>query len=259
MSYFNLRKERHDPQAEAVEEDLDETADGDPEEAEPEEQREAAAHGPILTGIIGPSQWIAAHFGTSTAWAVHGIAVWACVFYGGWVAAGVITAWLLLVLAFVPKEFLDQATAWIEGAPDDGEETDEAPDEPAGEPPAGPDPADVVDLVRDVIGDDRGALLTALRQPLRVADTKAVKEVLAGAGIRVRPGVRTAAGNGPGVHRDDVPTTSPAEETPDGERCLPSSTANNNTNSALRVESREGMTIINDPADRHRTHSLKKP
>jgi hypothetical protein len=251
MSYFSLRKHQPEPEPEAVEE-------APPEETE-EEPEEAAARGPILTGLLGPGTWIAARFGTGAVWAVHAIAVWAIGFYGGWTAAGIILGWLAAVLLFTPKEYLDRATAWIERRINPPQDDNEEPAEPTGEQPVEPDPQDVIDLVRDVIGDDRGTLLTALRQPLRAPDTKAVREVLAAAGMRVRPGVRTGAGNGPGVHRDDLPPLSPADETPDGERCLPRSAANNNTNSALLVQSREGMTIINDPADRHRTHSLKKP
>lgn len=138
-----------------------------------------------------------------------------------------------------------------------------APNEPSEEPtedePTEPDPQDVADLVRDLIGDDRGILLTALRQPLHAADTRAVRELLAAAGIDVRPGVRTRGGNGPGVHRDDLPApvVPPADHSPSD--VAAGETANTNANNALRVESREGMTIINDPADRHRAHSLKKP
>ena len=128
-------------------------------------------------------------------------------------------------------------------------------DEPPADEPAGPDPQDVADLVRDLVGDDKGVLLTALCQPLHAADTRAVRELLAAAGVAVRPGVRTRGGNGPGVHRDDLPPL-PADPSPDD--VAAGETANTNANNKLRVESREGMTIINDPADRHRTQSLKK-
>jgi len=131
-------------------------------------------------------------------------------------------------------------------------------DEPTEHQPTPPDPQDVEDLVRDLIGDDRGALLTALRQPLHAADTRAVRELLAAAGIRVRPGVRTADGNGPGVHRDDLAAPSPAPADIPVDVVAAGEDANTNANNVLRVESREGMTIINDPADRHRAHSLKK-
>ncbi|MFF7550921.1 hypothetical protein ACFZCU_46065 [Streptomyces canus] len=136
-----------------------------------------------------------------------------------------------------------------------------APDpvaEPDDDEPAEPEPEDLRDLVRDLIGDDRGVLLTALRQPLHAPNTRAVREVLAAAGIPVRPGVRTASGNGPGVHHRDLPAPSLPSAEPPAEDVVAGETANANTNNNLRVESREGMTIINDPADRHRAHSLKK-
>lgn len=144
------------------------------------------------------------------------------------------------------------AASWVAPTADDevGESAADEPDEP--------DPQDVADLVRDLIGDDTGVLLTRLRPPLRAADTRAVRALLAAAGITVRPGVRTAAGNGPGVHRADVPAAPPVPATPSPEGVAAGEAANANTNNELRVESREGMTIINDPADRHRTHSLKK-
>lgn len=131
--------------------------------------------------------------------------------------------------------------------PDDGQD-----------PPAEPDPQDVIDLVRDLIGDDTGVLLTALRDPLRAADTRAVRQLLATAGIPVRPGVRTRDGNGPGVHRRDLPVPLPSPTDPTVDVVAAGESANTNTNNALRVESREGMTIISDPADRYRAHSLKK-
>lgn len=151
------------------------------------------------------------------------------------------------------------AIAWCAAAwavtPDPADETpEEGPEADA----ADPDPQDVTDLVRDLTGDDRGILLTALRQPLRAADTRAVRELLAAAGIPVRPGVRTAAGNGPGVHRDDLPAPTPPPADPSPSCVVAGEAANANTNNALRVHSQEGMTIISDPADRYRAHSLKK-
>lgn len=146
------------------------------------------------------------------------------------------------------------AAAWSVAPVDPAEPGDEA----GRGGPAEPDPQDVEDLVRDLIGDGRGILLTGLRQPLHAADTRAVREVLATAGIKVREGVRTAGGNGPGVHRDDLPAPSPPPPTPSVGAVSAGEAANANATNALRVESREGMTIISDPADRYRAHSLKK-
>ncbi|MFE5028261.1 hypothetical protein ACFRAO_34370 [Streptomyces sp. NPDC056656] len=121
-------------------------------------------------------------------------------------------------------------------------------DEPAvEEAPAEPVPADVADVVRDVIGTDRGAPLTTLRGPLGAA-----WECLDGADIPVRPGVRTAGGNGPGVHRDDVPAPRPISTDAAVVVVAAGEDANSNTNNKPTVVVREGTTIITDPADHHR-------
>ncbi|WP_319052669.1 hypothetical protein [Streptomyces europaeiscabiei] len=151
------------------------------------------------------------------------------------------------------------AAAWMHAPKPLAEPPAEEAAEGAGEAPAEPDEQDVADLVRDLIGDDRGILLTALRDPLQAADTRAVREALQAAGIGWRKGVRTEAGNGPGVHRDDLPPLPPTEEGAPVGALTCTNDANTNANNTLRVESREGMTIITDPADRHRAHSLKKP
>jgi hypothetical protein len=177
-------------------------------------------------------------------WKTVGIGALICVFaavrYRTWIA-WMLTAWCI--------------AAWMHAPTDDTEPTTEL----AGEEPAEPDPQDIADLIRDLIGDDRGILLTTLCQPLQEPDTRAVKEVLQAAGIRWRPGVRTAGGNGPGVHRDDVPPPPPDPEATGVGSLTCTNGANANADNKLRVESREGMTIISDPADRHRTHRLRKP
>jgi DNA-binding MarR family transcriptional regulator len=58
--------------------------------------------------------------------------------------------------------------------------------------------------VARLVGDDRGVLLTTVRERFGLGDTKAVRDLLDKADINVRPGVRTPKGNGPGVHRYDV-------------------------------------------------------
>lgn len=150
------------------------------------------------------------------------------------------------------------AAAWAQAPEDEPEEEPVEDSEPVEEEPVEPDRADVADVVRDVLGTDRGALLTALRGPLGVADTRAVRECLDAAGIPIRAGVRTAAGNGPGVHRADVPT--PRLASPDAPVGVVAAgeDANANANNRPTVQAREGMTIITDPADSHRTHTLRK-
>jgi hypothetical protein len=200
--------------------------------------------GPLGAGFRILLLRLAARFGWKTVLAAAAVLLYAAFRYRTWIPYG-------LALACV--------AAWMHAPGDDPEETEEADDEPAGEEPAEPDPQDVTDLVRDLIGDDRGVLLTALRQPLHAADTRAVRKVLAAANIRVREGVRTGRGNGPGVHRNDLPHSSPAVNNPSEGCVFAGEDANNNATNTLRVTRREGMTIINDPADRHRTHTLNKP
>ncbi|MFE5681719.1 hypothetical protein [Streptomyces sp. NPDC056512] len=188
---------------------------------------------------------IVARFGWKVTGAVLAAAVYAAPRYRQWIV-WVLLGWCAAAWSHAPAEEADEEPA-------------EDADAPAEEGPAEPDPADVADVVRDVIGTGRGALLTALRGPLGAADTRAVRECLDGADIPVRPGVRTAGGNGPGVHRDDVPAPRPAPPDAPVGVVAAGEDANTNTNNGLRVEVREGMTIITDPADHHRRHDLRKP
>ncbi|MET8765491.1 hypothetical protein [Streptomyces sp. NPDC004658] len=134
--------------------------------------------------------------------------------------------------------------------------------QPDGEGERQAEPPDVGAALRRLVGDDRGVLLTRLRDDLGAADTKAVRALLDSAGIRVRAGVRTAAGNGPGVHADDIPPAPPTPE--DGCCCRSGANANGNNESGtsgregLRVE-RIGQSgyILRDPADQVRHHQVR--
>jgi hypothetical protein len=132
------------------------------------------------------------------------------------------------------------------------------------EQPAEPEPGpDVTAALRRLAADDRGVLLTRLRDDLGAPDTKTVRSLLAEAGVRVRSGVRTRAGNGPGVHADDIPTPPPAAD--DGCCCRSDANANDNNGAAdagregLRVE-RIGQSgyILRDPADSVRRHKVRR-
>ncbi|REE62146.1 hypothetical protein BX257_4759 [Streptomyces sp. 3212.3] len=102
---------------------------------------------------------------------------------------------------------------------------------------------DVAAALRSLAGAGRNVLLTELRGELGVADTKAVRELLDAAGIRVRSGVRTPAGNGPGVHQDDIPDPFPDQGTSQGGRCSCRSAANANANNAGRGPAEEGLRV----------------
>lgn len=107
------------------------------------------------------------------------------------------------------------------------------------------EPVDIVAHLQALGEGGNGVLLTALKDAADLPDTKAVRALLDEAGIRVRAGVRTPAGNGPGVHADDIPTPSPTTSSPSQGGCLCSSeAANANTNNG-RVD------IVQDPDNPH--------
>lgn len=108
MTYFNLRK--HDGQSE-IELDEDPTEDAEDETAEEPAER---TYGPIITGLRGPGRWLTARFNLDTSIVVHGASLFSVLYYGGWIAAGVITVWIFLVLLFIPREALECWTAAIE-------------------------------------------------------------------------------------------------------------------------------------------------
>lgn len=126
---------------------------------------------------------------------------------------------------------------------------------------------DVVEALHYLGRGGRNVLLTELRDETGAADTKVVRALLDEAGVPVRPGVRTPAGNGPGVHARDVPPLSPAESGLPGGRCSCSSAANTNTNNAPEPAPGEGLrvepigqagTVIHHPADAVRHHQIGK-
>ena len=114
------------------------------------------------------------------------------------------------------------------------------------------EPVDIVAVLQALGEGGNGVLLTALREAADLPDTKAVRALLDEAGIRVRAGVRTPAGNGPGVHGSDIPTPSPTASHPSSERCLCSS-GGTNANANNRPD------IVQDPHNPHRWHVVKEP
>lgn len=205
MSYFSLRKHAPEPETEDVEEETEETA-----EDEETEGGQPAARGPLLTGLLGPGRWLAARFGMSTAWGVHAAAVWMIFYYRGVVAVGIIAAWLLAVLLFTPREYLERLAASIERL--DNRPREDAEDDEE-EPPADP----LVTLLWHLIGDAPGAHLKTVAERIQEASGKptdrasvrarvaAIRARLAALQIPVKASVRDAAGKvNEGVHRDDL-------------------------------------------------------
>jgi hypothetical protein len=208
MSYFSLRKR---PETEAEPEPVEEEQ---PEEIgdEPDEEPPAVTRGPILTGLLGPGTWIAVRFGTGWAWGVHVVAVWAISYYRGWIAVGVPLVWLLVVLAFIPREFLDRLTAAIERRA-----------APPSKPPAAPLPGGEREAVRrlllDLMGEAPGVHLRTVLAHLQehgqwegrtVTDMRARLTLL---GIPHDRKVKVARVPTWGVRRADLEASSPVEDT----------------------------------------------
>ncbi|WP_158688555.1 hypothetical protein [Streptomyces pseudogriseolus] len=127
---------------------------------------------------------------------------------------------------------------------------DSSGEKPLEQPPAPPSWEDVSRALHDLVGPGRGVLLTALRDRLRLPDTKAVREVLAQHSIPTRPGVRTQAGNGPGVHRDDFPAPPPSPAAPPVGDVVAGQRTNNNEPTPEPWSARElqqGFRIVPDP------------
>lgn len=108
----------------------------------------------------------------------------------------------------------------------------EAVEETPAEPQAPPSREAIAGALHHLYRGGSGVLLTTLRQHLSLPHTRAVREVLDGAGIRVREGVRTPGGNGPGIHTHDFPPPPPSPDPAHGDPCLPRSGANNNNANA---------------------------
>ncbi len=226
MSYFSLRKqEPEDEPDEAIE------AAPDEEEAVEEAGPDAPSglFGALWAGVSGPGKWLIAHGRPGVAWTLYAGSVWAPAYYGGWVAVGVPAVWVALTLAFMPRDFKDRASAWIErhitARPTPGEE------------PAAPP---IVAVMWGLIGDAPGVHLKTLAATLQealpegveeVVDKAAVRAKLAALRIPTKGSVRDAAGRvNEGVHRTDLkaweaalPDHSP--DTPTGARSDPGSDA----------------------------------
>ena len=101
------------------------------------------------------------------------------------------------------------------------------------------EPVDIVAVLQQLGEGGQHVRLTTLAEAAGLPDTKTVRALLDEAGIRVRAGVRTSGGNGPGVHMADIPAL---EAAPSG-GCLCSSTTNTNTNNDAAEGPEEGFRV----------------
>lgn len=102
---------------------------------------------------------------------------------------------------------------------------------------------DVGEALRRLVGDDKGVLLTTLRDDLKLPDTKVVKALLDEAGIPWKAG-RTREGNGPSVRREHIPAApSPVADHAHGDGCCCRSGDNNNGDNAEEGTPEEGLHV----------------
>lgn len=198
MTHFNLRKSSPDPETEDVEadEELPEAEAAD--DTTPDEPH--GTIGALWEGISGPGRWLTARGRPGLAWLLYAGSAWAAGFYGGWTAVGLIAAWLLLVLLFLPPDFKERLTAALERL---YTPRPKRPPEPALDP--------VVPLLWHLIGDAPGVHLKTLTAHLQAAapeqalDKDAVRAHLTTLQIVVKPSVRDATDRvNDGVHRADL-------------------------------------------------------
>lgn len=115
---------------------------------------------------------------------------------------------------------------------DDGQEPQEE---------RGPDALDAVIALHALSGGN-SVLLTTLRKELELPDTKAVKALLDEADVPYKA-VRTPTGNGPGVHKNDIPPMVSPTADPHGERCCCRSDDNNNGDNTPEGEPQKGTRV----------------
>ncbi|MEU6222256.1 hypothetical protein [Streptomyces sp. NPDC047042] len=115
---------------------------------------------------------------------------------------------------------------------------------------------DVLEALRRLVRDDKGVLLTVLRDDLGLPDTKAVKALLEAEGIPWKAS-RTREGNGPAVRAESIPPVPSPVADPHGGGCCCRSSGNSNGNSGAGEGSEEGLRV--DRTDTGLTiHKIKR-
>lgn len=214
--HISLRKKTPEPEPEVVEE---------PPAVEQEPPAEDTDEVPslpraLVTAVRAWFAWCVGRTSVTVTYWVHGFAVWAVAFYGGWAAVGVVAGLLTGIGSFIPRSTVDRLTVRIEARQ---QTPAEAESEPVEEPPADP----LVGLLRHLIGEAPGTHLKTLVEHLEKGaaevgqepPTRAdVEAKLAARGIPLRPSVRDAHGRvNRGVHGADLEAAlAPSPDEADG-------------------------------------------
>ncbi len=177
------------------------------------------------------------------------------------VAAPLIVAGAWIVAAWIAAPAIEE----VEEDGDDGEEEGEEDPVEGAEEVAEEGPEVVPVEAPLPTREELAVALRAVADPH--AHTAAVATHLGVPAERVRAGLKAAGipttgacrmGGKPstGVKAEHIPPLSPSGEGAPGAVVASPLTSNNNSNNAPRVVTREGMTIIHDPADTHRHHRV---
>lgn len=219
--HISLRKKTPEPESETVEEPLVEFEEADQQETLAEKDDEAPGLPRALVAAVRAwFAWCTGRTSVTVTYWVHGLAVWATAYYGGWVAIGITAALVTGIGSFVPRATIDRLTARIE-ARQQAPTEEEA--EPAEEPPADP----FVGLIWHLIGDAPGVHLKTLVEHLEKGAAEVSQEppsraeVVAKLGARnipLRASVRDVHDRvNKGVHRADLEATlTPSPDEPTG-------------------------------------------
>ncbi|MEW2147768.1 hypothetical protein AB0909_00780 [Streptomyces albidoflavus] len=181
------------------------------------------------------------------------------------VAAPLIAAGAWIVAAWIAAPAVEETESEAE---EDGEDVEEEGEEtPAGGPEVaaeeGPEatPVEAPLPTREELATalhavaDPHAHTAALAAHMKLSAER-VRAALKAAGIPAGGQVRMGGVPSTGIKAADFPPLPPSGEGAPGPVVVAGQASNNNSNNAPRVVTREGMTIIHDPAETHRHHRV---
>ncbi|MFI0031345.1 hypothetical protein ACH4M8_18835 [Streptomyces albidoflavus] len=140
----------------------------------------------------------------------------------------------------------------VEEVPDDAEGEEEAPEKAPAEAPL-PTREELTTALHAVA--DPNVHTAALAAHMKLSAER-VRAALKAAGIPAGGQVRMGGVPSTGIKAADFPPLPPSGEGAPGPVVVAGQASNNNSNNAPRVVTREGMTIIHDPAETHRHHRV---
>ncbi|MFJ1650086.1 hypothetical protein ACIOC2_01460 [Streptomyces sp. NPDC088337] len=224
MASISMRKTQPDPEDSEDAQEAAEDQAADTDQQEPQASEPTGFLRSFAIGIRGWGHWCSNLIGTTWAYTLHAVALWAAAHYSLWVTWTVIIALAVAIVTFMPAPSIDRIVDRLEHrhAP-----TAKEPGTPAGkeepEPPADPLTALLWQLIGDAPGVHRKTLTKVLAEAAtkegRPAPSQAdVDAALEARRIPLRRSVRdTRKKVNKGVHRDDLTTALQTPPPPPGQ------------------------------------------